>query len=300
MNYRNFISALSIILLMVACADQPSQPKLVYPNKVNYESFIIAKHMGYLSDFEVITVKSGINSAEAVMLGEVDLAAMGNGPAVILLSKNKHASIVTRYAKGTHIHRLITQTTIRSIDELKGKKVGVQVGSSTHAALVGYLQAYGLSEKDVELVSMLPTDMPEAMKNNYLDAIAGSEPWGVNVENLCGDKVHEIGFLSDENNQSPHVLVGKNRLLKNKPEYTQVLLKALDNANQFINEQPEQAAEIAAQYIGLSPSDELKCLQRLKWKIGWDNDDETALKNTSNFFYKTGRIKLVPDRLNPD
>ncbi|WP_421919458.1 ABC transporter substrate-binding protein [Marinifilum sp.] len=300
MKFQNFTKTLVIILtstlILSACSRQDQKLKLIFPKKVNYESFIIAKHLGYFGEnVEAITVKSGINAAEAMTLGDADMAAMGDGPTVILLSKNKNTSIVTRYAKGERIHRLIAAHTIKSSSDLKGKKIGIQIGSSTHAALYAWLANKHFTSDDVELVPMNPSNMPEAMKSKQLDAIAGSEPWGLNVEKLCKDEVHELANLSNPENHSPHILVAKNKVLSSQIETVQKVVEALKKANQFIKENPDDAAKIAAKYIGLNFTDEAKCISRLDWTLGWDKSDKNSINNTARFFLKSKKINDIPD-----
>jgi ABC-type nitrate/sulfonate/bicarbonate transport system substrate-binding protein len=299
MNFRNFIKKCLLCLLvgtsLISCQQESPKLKLVYPNKVNYESFIIAKHLGYFgAGIEVITVKSGIHAAEAMTIGDADIAAMGDGPSVILLSRKKECSIITRYAKGHKIHRLISQKDIHSPLDLKGKKIGIQIGSSTHAAFYAWLKSVGISEKEIELVPMNPSNMPEAMKSRQLDAMAGSEPWGLNVEKLCRDDVHELANLSNSDSHSPHLLLVKNDAINAKEVSINQVIEALSKVNTFIAENPEKAAEIAAHYIGLDVGDEEVCMARLKWELGWEESDLRSVLNTADFFLKSKKIKKLP------
>ena len=173
MNFQNFIKRflplISLIILFVSCKNDSSKLTLVFPNKVNYETFIIAKHLGYFqktgNDLKIITVNSGINAAEALALGSADIAAMGDGPAVILMSQDKKISVVSRYAKGERIHRLISDTAIQTAKDLSGKRIGIQIGSSTHAAFLGWIEKQGVSIDDITIIPMNPLNMPEAMKS---------------------------------------------------------------------------------------------------------------------------------------
>lgn len=131
MKYQNFIRkslSFSIVLFaLLSCHKDEETLKLVYPNKVNYESFIIANHFNYFNEndsiVKVVTVNSGINAAEAFTLGDAQVAAMGDGPTVMLMSQNKDFVIITRYAQGNKIHRLITNNRIKTPEDLLGTEV---------------------------------------------------------------------------------------------------------------------------------------------------------------------------------
>jgi len=303
MNYPGFINRIlilsAIVLTFSSCWKQSSALKLAYPQKVNYESFIIANHLGYFNkedgNIKVITVNSGINAAEALTLGDAHLAAMGDGPAVILMAQDKDVLIVSRYAKGERIHRFITDTSIHVAEDLKGKRIGVQIGSSTNGALLNWFDKNNIRLEYVTLVLMDPLNMPEAMKTKQLDAIAGSEPWAVNVEKMCSDAVHELANLQDENNHFPHVLVANKNLVNDYERQIRFVISALGKANEFIVNQPDSAAKIAARYIGLSVDEQKICMNRLTWNIDWDETDLKSLEASANFLYKSKKISNQPD-----
>ncbi len=299
MKFQNFIRKSLVIGVLVvsffSCSGKTEKIKLVYPNKVNYESFIIAKHLNYFSsDIEVQTVSSGINAAEAFVLGDAQLAAMGDGPTVMLMAQNKDFVIVTRYAQGNKIHRLIADSTLKSASDLKSKKLGVQMSSSSHGALLSWLKANGLDAKDVELVPMDPQNMPEAMKTKQLDAIAGSEPWALNVEKMCGSTVHELSNLENVNNCFPHTLVSNPKVAVSNSKQIIDVVHALKKANDFIKQHPDSAAEIAAKYIKISIEEEKICISRLTWECGWTEKDQSSLNETAHFFLMSGKIKKMP------
>ena len=304
MNYLHFIKRSTIIsisvLIISACSDQPAPVKLVFPNKVNYESFIIANHLGYFKDsdspIKVIIVNTGINAAEALTLGNADLAAMGDGPTVMLMAQKKDVSIITRYAKGERIHRMVADSSVHTPSDLVDKRIGVQVGSSTYGALMSWLENHNIAADQITIVPMDPLNMPEAMKSRQLDAIAGSEPWPLNVEKLCKNSVHELYNLQNEKNHFPHVLLANNRIFSGKSEKGILsVMKALDKANEFISANPDSSVKIAAHYIGLTESEQKTCLLRLTWELDWVSTDLSSLEETTRYFFKSKKIVEKPD-----
>lgn len=286
-------------LPLLSCnSNREGSVTLVYPNKVNYESFLIAGHLGYFQEggynIRTRTVNSGIFAAEALSLGDANVAAMGDGPTVILLAQGREVSIISRYAKGERMHRLISDTLIKEPGDLAGKRLGVQVGSSTHAALLGWLENSGLSD-NVKIVPMDPQNMPEAVLTRQLDAIAGSEPWALNTEKLCGDRVYELVNLYSVKNHYPHLLIATNRTLQNNENALKSIIRALDKANHLIHAYPDSAAAIAARYIGLSTEDEKVVMSRIRWEQGWEEADSASIEETARFFYQSGRISQKPE-----
>ena len=295
-----FIVSVSI-LIGQSCSDQHRlQPiRLVYSNKVNYEPFIIANELGYFKEaglnVQVKLVPGGIHAAEALITGSADAGAMGDAPAVILISRKAPVKIVARYGKGEKIHRLLTKSEIRTSEDLKGKRLGIQAGSSTHGGFLLWAESRGLEINDVKIVPLNPLDIPAAMQTNQIDAMAGSEPWPTNVENLCGDMVHELDDFSGFGNGFPHVLVVTKRLVDNYPEAVMKLIHVLEKAITYLIEHPDQAVEITSRHIGLSVQDQKKCTSRLIWGIGWDEQDLESIDKTARYMKRFGKIENVPN-----
>ena len=62
------------------------------------------------------------------------------------------------------------------LEELKGRRIGYSSGSSSHLVLMRGLKAANMTEKDVQLVSMEPAHMPDALDNGEVDAYSAWEP----------------------------------------------------------------------------------------------------------------------------
>ena len=54
--------------------------------------------------------------------------------------------------------------------DLKGKRIAVPIGSTSHFWLMGALKTFGLTEKDVTIVGMSPPEIAAAWSQNAIDA----------------------------------------------------------------------------------------------------------------------------------
>jgi NitT/TauT family transport system substrate-binding protein len=161
---------------------------------------------------------------------------------------------------------------------------------------MSWLENHNIAADQITIVPMDPLNMPEAMKSRQLDAIAGSEPWPLNVEKLCKNSVHELYNLQNEKNHFPHVLLANNRIFSGKSEKGILsVMKALDKANEFISANPDSSVKIAAHYIGLTESEQKTCLLRLTWELDWVSTDLSSLEETTRYFFKSKKIVEKPD-----
>ena len=285
--------------LLLQPQDEEVSISVAYSEKVNYETLMVANANGYFqdegADVTVKLVNGGIEAATALITGAVDLAAMGDAPAVQLISQSQGAKIVARLAGGEGIHRFIAWNDVQEPKDLEGKKLGIQQTSSTHGAFLQWAEANDVNVKNITFVYLNPRDIPLAMQSRQIDAMGGSEPWAVNTENLCGDDVHELGNSSGLGSTFPIVLVASERVLDDKPEAIKAVLKALDRGNGFIKSNWTEAMEICAGRTGLSIDDQSRCSGFQFYELGFNGTDVESMNMTARSMMDFGKISQMPE-----
>jgi NitT/TauT family transport system substrate-binding protein len=239
-------------------------------------------------------VTGGIQAAEALITGSADLAAMGDAPAVQLITKDTGAKIVARFIGGAGMHRFIAWNDITEPEGLEGMKVGLQQSSSTHGAFLQWCEVNRVNVDNITFVYMNPLDIPTAMSTREIDAMAGSEPWAVNTQNLCGDQVHELGNSSGIGSTFPIVLVASERSMREKPDAISAVLRALDQSNQFILENWVESMEICASRTGLDIDDQSNCSSVQFYEVGFNGSDVQSMTMTAMVLQEFGKITAVP------
>jgi NitT/TauT family transport system substrate-binding protein len=130
-----------------------------------------------------------VPSMEAFSAGKVDAVAMTNGDQLVTGASGAPsvALLLNDYSNGNDM--VVARAGIDSIAQLKGKKIGVEVGFVSHLLLLNALKASKLSDKDVEIVN-LPTDQtPQALKAGSVDAIVAWQPnSGQALREVAGSK----------------------------------------------------------------------------------------------------------------
>ncbi|HJV01948.1 MAG TPA: ABC transporter substrate-binding protein [Burkholderiaceae bacterium] len=149
-------------------------------------------HYGAVSYIKEIAPKCGIKVEEhvfakgpdvmqAILAGELDVGATASEAAISGRANGAPIYVVAGFAKGGA--RLVARPDagIKSIKDLKGKRVGVTRGGIHEVLLVAELAQHGLSAsdqpgKDVQLVYLAFADLNQALLGKNLDAIMQSEP----------------------------------------------------------------------------------------------------------------------------
>jgi sulfonate transport system substrate-binding protein len=121
---------------------------------------------------------SGPPMLEAMNVGSVDYGAVGDSPPIFAQSAG--AAIV--YAAGqpiTNGQGILVQgnSSIRTIADLKGKRVGFTKGSSAHNITVQTLEKAGLTYADITPVYLTPPDAGPAFANGSIDAWSIWDPY---------------------------------------------------------------------------------------------------------------------------
>src|SRR3984885_9228197 len=129
-------------------------------------------------DVKWVEFSSGPPMMEAMNVGSIDYGAVGDSPPVFAQSAG--AAIV--YAAGepiTNGQGILVQgnSAIRSIADLKGKRVGFTKGSSAHNIVVQTLEKAGLTYADITPVYLTPPDAGPAFANGSIDAWAVWDPY---------------------------------------------------------------------------------------------------------------------------
>jgi sulfonate transport system substrate-binding protein len=151
-----------------------------------------------------VEFSSGPPMLEAMNVGSVDYGAVGDSPPVFAQSAG--AAIV--YAAGQPITNgqgilVPASSAIRTIADLKGKRIGFTKGSSAHNVVVMTLEKAGLTYADITPVYLTPPDAGPAFANGSIDAWSIWDPY----------------FAIDETKQNGRILINASEVGKTNAFY---------------------------------------------------------------------------------
>jgi sulfonate transport system substrate-binding protein len=132
----------------------------------------------------VTVINGGIPN---LMRGEVDAAT--NAETQLLRQSVDDPSLRVIFTEAESFYRIVARRSagVRSVRDLRGKKIGIAPNTSAHYYLVKSLQRAGVQESAVTLVPITPiTRMSAFLKNREVDAIAIWEPESENAAAALG------------------------------------------------------------------------------------------------------------------
>ena len=167
-----------------------------------------------------IEFTSGPPLLEAMSAGSVDIGSVGDTPPIFAQAAN--ANIV--YVAGSRITNgqgiLVPQSSsIQTIADLKGKRVGFTKGSSAHNVVISTLEKAGLTYGDIIPVYLTPPDAVPAFANGSIEAWAVWDPY----------------FAIGEKRQNGRILINAHEVAKSNSFY----LANRDFANTHVRETRE-------------------------------------------------------------
>lgn len=171
---------LGLVLSLGTVSAQAKGPlKIAYSDWPGWVAWEIGIQKGWFKeagvDVEFIWFEY-VPSMDAFAAGKVDAVTMTNGDALVVGSQGAPSVgiVVNDYSNGNDM--VVARPGIDSMAQLKGRKIGVEVGFVDHLLLLNALKSAGLTEADVTVVNM-PTDQtPQALSTGDVDAIAAWQP----------------------------------------------------------------------------------------------------------------------------
>jgi len=180
---RKLIQALSVTAVFAAAsafgANTPVTFQLNWMAGGPNAGFAAAVAEGYYKDAGLdVTLVQGNgsgNTAQLVANGRADLAYADAVAVSQLIAKGAPMTIVaTIYQSNPNAVMALKKAGIKSIADMKGKKVGVPSGSSQTTMLPLFLKSNNLKESDINMIDMPVSSMVPALLQGQVDAVLGS------------------------------------------------------------------------------------------------------------------------------
>ncbi|MFZ0612987.1 MAG: ABC transporter substrate-binding protein [Desulfobacterales bacterium] len=237
---------------------------------------------------------SGPACAEALYSGSADIATMGDSAAIIAIARNPKLKIIASHCTGEHRHRLIVRSTssVHDLQDLRGKRIGIKLGTSTHSGILAALSAAGIPVKDVILMDLDPGLMPEALMAGSVDAIAASEPTPSLAELNDGRQVATLGGLG---NVYPIVLVAQTGVLEEREPEILRFIAVLRRAEAFVQEHPDKTMQLLSDATGLPPVATKEAMQRHTCRLVMDDTILDSLQKQAVFLTEQQTLPTAPD-----
>lgn len=256
-------------------------------------------------DVEMKWFDGYIESMEAFAAGQLDgncqtlndtisfAADAVNGEVAVLVNDNSAGN-----------DKIIVTQDINTVADLKGKEVVIEEGVVDDFLLSLALEKEGLSRKDVEIVPLETGAAAAAFAAGKADAVGAFPPfWSVA---LTREGSKELITSSDFPGAIPDLLVMSQRIIDERPEDVQAIVKTWFDVLSFMEKNPERADEIMAKRADIS-TEELQSLKKGTQMFSIEDNLKafsegegmqhmpSAAKEMADFMVKVDLIPAAPD-----
>jgi NitT/TauT family transport system substrate-binding protein len=238
-------------------------------------------------DVEMVKFASPTDATIALISGQVDAALSTLDTGVILAAQAKdpiqvvYATDISFGADG-----IVADKSIKTMQDLKGKKVAVTIGAVNHFLLSHALQSVNLQDSDVELINMAPELTGSAFLSGNVDAAVTWEPFLTQATQKGGNLIYsskvEPGLIVDT------LSTTKSIAEKRAGEFKK-LVEAIEEGAKFLKDNPQEGNDIVSKVLEVTPAEVADMLTGVKL---FEHSDVVSMLDTDS-----AKIKATIDSL---
>jgi aliphatic sulfonates family ABC transporter substrate-binding protein len=299
------LAAVLALALPTGCAQRATEERdeavtpirFAYQDRVADAVSMIAVEKGFFREegiaIEPLVFSSGPACSETLLAGSADIGTMGDTTAVIAVARSP-VKIIASHGGGEHRHRIMVaqNSPIQSPADLVGRRLAVNRGTSTYGGLLVWAQSVNLDLSRVNVTEMRPDDMGDALLSGAVDAIVASEPTPSVIEQHGGRELATLGGLG---NTYPILLVARTDFLTAHPEAVTAFLRAMTRAARFVEEQPQEAAQVVAAKSGLPLETAQRAMSHHYYSLQLGDETRSSLEAIAAFLVSQDTLESPPD-----
>lgn len=228
---------------------------------------------------------------EAINAGAIDLGQVGEAPPIFAQAAGADLVYVAAEPPEPAGEAIVVRkdSPLRSVADLKGKRIALNKGSNVHFLLVKLLEKAGLSYGDVEAAFLPPADARAAFERGAVDAWVIWDPFLAAAQRQIGARVLADGQGVVSNR--PYYLASRS-FAEGKRDLVAAILDELNGTAAWAQAHPDEVAAALAPALGLDPATVSLSLSRKGW--GAAPVGEAALAEQQRIADAFLALKLIP------
>lgn len=306
LTVRSLVIAIATLtLILVSCNQQSLKPLRIATNLwTGYEPLHLARDLGYYGDtsIQIVEYASNIERVRAFRNRDVEITSASLNTVLEIAQTNPDARVLLAVDFSNGADAIVSKPEIKTVQDLKGQKVGLESSTLGVFLLARGLEQVGLSLEDVKTVSVEIPQQEEAFQQGRVDAVVTYGPVRSNLLAAGAESLFDTSQIPAE---IVDTLVGREELLTSYATQMQVLGRAWFQVLDYIKKNPEDAARRMAQRQGVTTEQFKKSLNGVRFLTLQENQkllgktDASLLngaKRLSKFMVKN---KFLQQKLEP-
>jgi sulfonate transport system substrate-binding protein len=252
-------AVLSVSIVAATVGASYGQEKVVRIGFQKYGKLVLLKSKGTLEDkLKAIGAKvvwtefpSGPPLLEALNVGAIDFGNTGEAPPIFAQAAGAPIQYVAYEPPAPKGEAILVprDSPLKSVADLKGRKVALNKGSNVHYLLVKALEKAGVQYSEVEPAFLAPADARAAFERGAVDAWVIWDPFQAAAEAATGARtlVDGTGIVSNY-----QFYFASKKFLESDPKVVDLVLAELSAVDDWARDDIHAVAEQLAPAIGLS------------------------------------------------
>lgn len=196
---------------------------------------------------------------EALGLGAIDIGPVGDSPPVFAQAAGANVVYITATAASQNALLVPANSPVKSVAELKGKKIAIAKGSSSHNLTVQLLKKAGVRYDEITPVYLTPADAAAAFARGSVDAWTIWDPYFAIAELRQKARV----LATDGDVKPSHSFYLANRDFANRhPNVVQAVIEEIGKLTEWSAANRDQLAALISQVTGVDLAAQQRAVNR--------------------------------------
>lgn len=307
LTFPRILLTLSLALMLTrGCA--PRQPiRIAISAWAGVEPAELAAQLGYYEkhgvDVQLVRFSAYSDSLDALRDGNVDAGMHTLDDSIRSFSTGREVRVVLFTDTSFGGDGLVARAGIDSLADLKGARIGVEVGTVGHLSMLTILEKAGLTVDDVTLISIPAWEIQQAMLDGKVDAGVTWEPYLTSTAEMIGGRV--LITSRDYPDTILTTMTFDADLVRQRPQDVQKVVDAYFEAVEYLKQNPQDAyqrmgeaegvsaEEFAAHVAGIHFLD--LAANRGLFGVGSQGEIYATAQRIDQFLYQNQVITTLPD-----
>ncbi len=212
---------------------------------------------------EITYFTSGSAATQAFRTGNGDIAVAGDLPSLRLWTGGDGVGLCPQAHYDLSI--IVTRDSIKNAQDMKGKKIGILLGSTSEYFIQKYLTKSGMTMNDIQAINLTPAEMVTGLDRGDIDGFVLWQPFGWKaVDTIKG--VHILTDAGPYFQEWEACTVNKTYAATHQPELV-AFIRGLRAAGKWIPGNLDEAGQAVAQALR---TQDVATMKKQLGLINWD------------------------------
>lgn len=275
---------------------------IAIPTQISAGAFYVAKQQNIFTkhglDVSIQSVLLGKQALQSVLQDKADLAILADAPFMFAVMNGEKIAALSTIFGSRRTMAIVARKDrgITTAEDLNGKTIGTIFGTNAQFFVDTLLLTRSIPKSSVTIVDIKPDMLVETLMRGDVDAVTVWHPDLARLQQLLQDKI--VTLYDEDIFVYRFILVGTQDYIDRHPAAVRQVLLAINEATEFIHEQPSQAKAILGQALKMDPMLLDKAFDANDFYLTLDQTLLLALSDETRWAMKQGLIQgPVPNYL---